>query len=79
MLKLNNIEVSSSTFCPPLQTALALAVSLSKADMVRHLLREMQKQKTVSRSVNTYSVDKASRRETALITAARWDSPGAVL
>ena len=54
-------------------------MSLSKADMVRHLLREMQKQKTVSRSVNTYSVDKASRRETALITAARWDSAGAVL
>ena len=54
-------------------------MSLSKADMVRHLLREMQKQKTVSRSVNTYSVDKASRRETALITAARWDTAGAVL
>ena len=53
------------------QTAIYLAVTLAKADMVKELLREMMKLKMVARNINMFSVDNASRRETALICAAR--------
>ena len=53
------------------QTAVYLAVTLDKTDMVKELLREMMKMKLVSRNINIYSVDNASRRETALICAVR--------
>ena len=53
------------------ETALYLAVTLAKTDMVKELLREMMKKKMVARNINMFSVDNASRRETALICAAR--------
>ena len=46
-------------------------MTLAKPPMVRELLREMFKLKSVARNINLYSVDNASRRETPLITAAR--------
>ena len=39
--------------------------------MVKLLLREMMKTRSVARNINRCSVDNASRRETALICAAR--------
>ena len=53
------------------QTGLYLAVSLHRSDVARELLREMMKQKNIKRNINMFSVDNASRRETALICAAR--------
>ena len=53
------------------QTALYLAVTLHRSDVLREILREMMKQRSVSRNINTLSVDNASRRETALICAVR--------
>ena len=53
------------------QTALYLAVTLHRSDVSREILREMMKQKNIKRNINMFSVDNASRRETALICAAR--------
>ena len=53
------------------QTALYLAVTLHRSDVTREILREMMKQKNIKRNINMFSVDNASRRETALICAAR--------
>ena len=53
------------------QSALYLAVTLHKSDVLREILREMMKQRAVARNINMLSVDNASRRETALICAAR--------
>ena len=43
------------------QTALYLSVILAKSDMTREILREMMKQKMVTRNINMFSVDNASR------------------
>ena len=53
------------------ETALYLAVRLDQADMVKVLLEEMEMQETLRRSINSYSVDIAGKRETALICAVR--------
>ena len=43
------------------QTSLYLSVILNRSDVTREILREMMKQKTVTRNINMFSVDNASR------------------
>ena len=44
------------------QTSLYLSVILNRSDVTREILREMMKQKTVTRNINMFSVDNASRQ-----------------
>ena len=53
------------------QTGLYLAVTLHRSDVAREILRQMMKTNNIKRNINMFSVDNASRRETALICAAR--------
>ena len=53
------------------ETALYMAVRMDQVEMVEVLLEEMKIQKTLRRSINSYSVDIAGRKETAFICAVR--------
>ena len=53
------------------ETALYMAVRMDQVEMVEVLLEEMKMQKTLGRSINSYSVDIAGRKETAFICAVR--------
>jgi hypothetical protein len=53
------------------ETALYMAVRMDQVEMLEVLLEEMEMQKTLGRSINSYSVDSAGRKEKAFICAVR--------